>query len=69
VKFEYYSDTDTLYILLRDEPGTETREVAPDTVLDFNESGELVGIEIEHASERADLATLHLTALPVRDLV
>ena len=56
-----------LYILLKDEPGTEAREVAPDTVLDFSESGELVGIEIEHASERADLATLELTALPVRN--
>jgi uncharacterized protein YuzE len=69
VIFEYYPDTDTLYILLRDEPGTETREVAPDTVLDFNKSGELVGIEVEHASQRVDLATLHVTALPVRDFV
>lgn len=69
MKFEYYSETDTLYILLKEEPGTEVREVAPDIVLDLDSSGEVVGIEIEHASTRTDLTSLHLSSLPVRDFV
>lgn len=68
MKFEYYSDTDTLYIRLRDEPGADTREVAPDTVLDINDEGQVVGIELERASERADLTRLEITALPVREI-
>ena len=69
MKFEYYSETDTLYILLKDEPATEVREVAPDIVLDLDSSGEVVGIEIEHASTGTDLTSLHLSSLPVRDFV
>ncbi|MFQ5676529.1 MAG: DUF2283 domain-containing protein [bacterium] len=66
MKFEYYPDTDTLYIQLQEGPGVDAREVAPDTVLDFNVAGEVIGIEIEHASKRADLMNFHLSSLPVR---
>ncbi|NNE45999.1 MAG: DUF2283 domain-containing protein [Rhodothermales bacterium] len=69
MKFEYYSDTDTLYISLRDEPGTDAREVAPDIVLDVSDSGDVVGIEIERASTRTDLSEVKLSHLPVRELV
>ena len=65
MKFEYYPATDTLYIQLQEGPGVDAREVAPDTVLDFNESGEVIGIEIEQASKRADLTNFHLRSLPV----
>ena len=68
MKFEDFPETDTLYITLRDEPGADAREVAPDTVLDVNRLGEVVGIEIEHASERTDLTTLHIMALPVKEV-
>jgi uncharacterized protein YuzE len=64
MRLEYYSDTDTLYIQLRDEPGADAQEVAEDIVLDFNAAGEVVGIEIEHASQRMDLRDFHLSAIP-----
>jgi uncharacterized protein YuzE len=64
MRLEYYSDTDTLYIQLRDEAGADAQEVADDIVLDFNEVGEVVGIEIEHASQRIDLGDFHLSAIP-----
>ena len=69
MKFEYYSDTDTLYISLRDEPGADARKVALDIVLDVSDSGEVVGIEIERASTQTDLSEVTLSHLPVREVV
>ena len=64
MRIEYFPDTDTLYIQLRDVPGADAQEVSEDIVLDYNEAGEVVGIEIEHASQRIDLGDVHLAAFP-----
>jgi uncharacterized protein YuzE len=64
MRFEYFAETDTLYIRLKDEPGVDAREVAPNVVLDFNESGEVIGIKLEHASGRTDLQNFQMTSLP-----
>lgn len=65
MRFEYYPDTDTLYIQLQDGPGADAHEVAPNIVLDFNAAGEVIGIEIEHASQRTDLMNFQLSSFPV----
>ena len=65
MRLEYYPDTDTLYIQLREVPGADAQQVAEDIVLDFNEAGEVIGIEIEHASQRMDLGDFHLSTIPV----
>ncbi len=64
MKIDYFPDTDTLYIELRQGPGADAQEVADDIVFDFNEAGEVIGIEIEHASQRMDLRDFHLSAIP-----
>ena len=65
MKFHYYADTDSLYIDLIDEPSSESQEVAPGVVLDFDRTGRLVGIDIDHASQNADLSRLEAFALPL----
>lgn len=65
MRVEYYPDTDTLYIQLRDEPGADAKEVAEDIVFDFNSSADVVGIEIEHASHRINLHDFHLASIPL----
>jgi len=65
MRFEYFPDTDTLYIQLQTGPGADAQEVAPDIVFDFNEAGEVIGIEIEHASQRTDLMNLQLSSFPI----
>ena len=67
--FEYESDTDMLYIKLADGVSTESEEVAPGIVLDFDERGRGIGIEIEDASNLIDLSRLELRALPVVNLI
>lgn len=67
--FQYYPDTDMLYIKLADEVSTESEEVAPGVVLDFNAENRVIGIEIEDAAKHIDLTRLELSALPVTQLV
>jgi uncharacterized protein YuzE len=64
MKFRYYSETDSLYIDLAERPSSESREVAPGVVLDFDSDGKLVGIDIDHASKVVNLKRLEAEALP-----
>ncbi len=66
--FRYHSDTDMLHIELATGTSTESQEVAPGFVLDFNQNNEVVGIEIEDASKVIDFSKLELAALPVSNL-
>ena len=68
MKLHYYPATDSLYIDLSEKPNTDSTEVAPGIVLDFDESGQLVGIDIDHASKVANLSTLEAKSLPVQTL-
>jgi uncharacterized protein YuzE len=65
MKLHYYRETDSLYIDLADRPSAESREVAPGVVLDFDAGGVLVGIDIDHASEKLDLSRVETVALPL----
>ena len=65
MKFHYYADTDSLYIDLVDKESTDSQEVAPGVVLDFDAQGHLVGIDIQHASETVNLSRLEAEALPL----
>ncbi|MCC7353085.1 MAG: DUF2283 domain-containing protein [Anaerolineae bacterium] len=67
--FQYHSDTDMLYIQLSDGASTESEEVAPGIVLDYDERNQVVGIEIEDASKSIDLSRLEVLALPLVNLV
>jgi uncharacterized protein YuzE len=67
--FEYYPDTDMLYIRLVDGISTDSEEVAPGVVLDFDERNRVIGVEIEDASRFIDLSRLELKALPVANLI
>jgi len=61
MKIRYFPDTDTLSIRLNDRPSTESEEVAPDVVVDFDADGGVVGLEIDLASSKVDLKVLELS--------
>ncbi len=69
MNFQYYPDTDMLYIELAGGISTESEEVAPGIVLDFDENNRVIGIEIEDASTFIDLSRLEVSAMPIADLV
>lgn len=66
MKLNYFSDTDSLYIELADQPSVESREVSEGIVLDYDAAGHLVGIDIDNASAKVDLKTLKLANLPAK---
>jgi uncharacterized protein YuzE len=66
MKLHYYPETDSLYIELKPEPGTETREAAPGLNVDLDTKGNVVDLDIDHASRKLDLSTLETIALPLR---
>ena len=69
MKIKYYADTDSLYIDLSEKTSTESLEVAPGIVVDFDESNNIVGIDIDHASKTLNLSDLEITSLPAKKLM
>ena len=54
-------EADALYLRLDDSPIVESEEVSPGVVLDYNESNEVVGVEMLQFSKRS--SKLNLSAL------
>lgn len=65
MKLQYYPETDSLYIDLKTRPSAESREIADGLVVDFDAEGNIVGVDIDHASKKLDLSKLEIESLPV----
>jgi uncharacterized protein YuzE len=68
MKLSYDKATDSLYIHLSNMPSVDSDEVADGVVLDFDSNGVLVGIDVQHASEKTDINSVSLSHLPLQDL-
>ena len=55
MKIKYFQDTDTLYIEFRAVAVAETKDLDENTLLDLDSNGNLCGITIEHARDRAEI--------------
>lgn len=64
MKLNYYPETDSLYIDLSEQQSVETREISEGVQLDYDEKGNLVGIDIDNASTKVKLKELILSKLP-----
>jgi uncharacterized protein YuzE len=65
MRLAYDPATDSLYIHLSDQPAADSDEVADGVVLDFAADGALVGIDVQHASLKADMAHLTVSRMPL----
>lgn len=65
MKIAYYPDTDSMYIELSEKPSSESREVSPGVVLDYDAEGNIVGIDIDNASRKLSLKELVLNRIPI----
>jgi uncharacterized protein YuzE len=66
MKVNYHPETDSLYIDLSEQPSVESREVSEGVVLDYDESGNLVGIDIDNASRKVELHRFVVSRIPAR---
>jgi uncharacterized protein YuzE len=61
MKLNYFPETDSLYIDLSERPSTDSRAISDGIVLDYDDAGNLVGIDIDNASIKVDLGRLVLS--------
>ncbi|MCE4600217.1 MAG: DUF2283 domain-containing protein [Desulfurococcales archaeon] len=52
IRVSYDRIADALYVKLRDDKIADSDEVAPGVIIDFNDKGEVVGIEVLEFSRR-----------------
>ncbi|OFW16913.1 MAG: hypothetical protein A3H27_07965 [Acidobacteria bacterium RIFCSPLOWO2_02_FULL_59_13] len=64
MKIQYFQDTDTLYIELRAAEVAETKDLDENTLLDLDSQGNICGITIEHARERAEIPKFSFEQIP-----
>lgn len=55
MKIKYFQDTDTLYIEFRRAEVIETKDLDENTLLDLDRNGNICGITVEHARDRAEI--------------
>lgn len=65
MKLHYYPETDSLYIELSQRPSADSREIVAGLVVDFDAAGNVVGLDIDQASQKLDLNALETVALPL----
>ncbi|HXF52293.1 MAG TPA: DUF2283 domain-containing protein [Dehalococcoidia bacterium] len=68
MKLKVDREADALYLTLGEAPAAESEEVAPGIIVDYDESGRAVGIEILHLSSRVseeELRRLLFESVPV----
>lgn len=64
MKLKYYKETDSLYIDLSSKTSTDSQEISEGIVLDYDNEGNIVGIDIDNASKKVDLKEVILSKIP-----
>jgi len=63
MKMSYFADTDTLYIEFLSASAVDTKDLDENTLIDYNEEGNVVSITLENASARTDVQKVTLTGI------
>jgi uncharacterized protein YuzE len=58
MRMHYSQDADAIYIRLKEDKIHNTDAVTEDIIMDFDDRGNVIGIEILSASEKADVREL-----------
>lgn len=62
MRINYSQDANALYIRLKEVEIFNTDEIAEDIIMDYDKDGNVVGIEILSASQKADIKQLIIQA-------
>ena len=66
MKINYYPETDSIYIDFSTKTSVDSVEVSEGIVIDYDDIGNIVGIDIDNASKKLDLTELILNRLPTK---
>jgi len=68
MKIEYSREADALYVTFKEDYVAKSKEIEEGVILDFDEKGSLIGIEILDVSVRcnlSDIVNINIENLPV----
>ncbi len=68
MKIEYSKEADAIYVYFKEEYVAKSKEIEDGVVIDFDEKGQLIGIEVLDVSKRfklSDIANVNIENLPV----
>jgi len=66
MKINYHAETDSLHIDFGTLTAVDSEEIRDGVVVDFDENGNITGVDIQHASEKLDLGTFELSSFPIK---
>lgn len=69
MKINYYPETDSMYIDLSSKTAVESKEISEGVVVDYDDKGGIVGIDIDNASSKIDLDELIMQHVPVKSQI
>jgi uncharacterized protein YuzE len=61
---QYYEDTDTLYIILKEGDVAQKRGLDKNTVVEYDAKGNLVSMTVGHARKRTDVGRIYFRRAP-----
>lgn len=68
MKIEYSKEADAIYVYFKEEYVAKSKEIEDGVVVDFDEKGQLIGIEVLDVSKRfklSDIVNVNIENLPV----
>jgi uncharacterized protein YuzE len=68
MKIEYSKEADAIYVYFKEDYVAKSTEIEDGVVIDFDEKGQLIGIEVLDVSQRfslSDIANVNIENLPV----
>ncbi|GJQ60471.1 MAG: DUF2283 domain-containing protein [Candidatus Scalindua sp. AMX11] len=68
MKIEYSKEADAIYVFFKEEFVAKSKEVEDGVVIDFDEKGQLIGIEVLDVSQRftlSDIVNVNIENLPI----
>jgi len=68
MKIEYSKEADAIYVYFKEDYVAKSTEIEDGVVIDFDEKGHLIGIEVLDVSHRfslSDIANVNIENLPV----
>lgn len=68
MKIEYSKEADAIYVYFKEDFVAKSKEIEDGVVIDFDEKGQLIGIEVLDVSQRfslADITNINIENLPL----
>jgi len=68
MKIEYSKGADALYVYFKEKHVAKSKEIEDGVIVDFDEKGHLIGIEVLDVSQRfslSDIANISIENLPI----